>query len=126
MPWALVETNGSNRWSTTSLARPGPLSATAISMVSSSSNAVLTVSSRRPRPCHRLERVAHQVDEDLLDLDPIGERPRGVRVEAKTRLDAERAAPDQCKSACLLDHRDDVLDAFLGLTAARRNRATDG
>ena len=59
-----------------------------------------------PSACfHRLDGIAHEIDEDLLDLDPVDEHVRGVRLEMQPHLDAERAGPRQGKRTSLLDHR---------------------
>src|ERR1700730_11045112 len=68
--------------------------------------------------CHRLERVTHQIDEDLLDLNPVAKCPAVLRAEAKARSNTDRSGLGQRQAARLLDHCNNALYSSLRLTAA--------
>ena len=55
--------------------------------------------------CHRFKRVANEVDENLLDLNPIHEYFRGLFVKLEIEARRERSNTAQCKSNGFLDHR---------------------
>ena len=67
---------------------------------------------------HRLDGVAHQVEQHLLDLDLVGEHEVGARIELEAHADAVLLGADQRQRARLLDQLGEALDAPLALAAA--------
>src|SRR5205807_9029054 len=67
---------------------------------------------------------AHQIDEDLLDLNSINECPLGFRIEPKARPNTCLFSPNQRQGARFFDHRDDILDAPFRLTATDEGSQT--
>ena len=51
------------------------------------------------RVCHRLERIAKQIDQNLLDLNPINQNQIVLRIEVKAKLDALFAGAGKAKRA---------------------------
>src|SRR5437868_239242 len=64
---------------------------------------------------HGLDGVADQVDQDLLDLDAVGEHQVGRRVEPEGDLYAVLPGTDQGKRAGVLDQLGQAFDAALAL-----------
>ena len=58
-----------------------------------------------PAPLHSLDGIPHEVDENLLDLDPVGEHVRGARLKLQLHMNVECASPRHGERAGLLDHR---------------------
>ena len=79
---------------------------------------VETTSSRRSAVVHRLDGVADQVEQHLLDLDPVGEHQIGARIELEADPDAVLLGADQGQRARLLDQLGEALDPPLALAAA--------
>ena len=117
IPASLVVKNGWNRLARTASGRPWPVSATTISTMPSATGPLDTTSSRRGEFGHRLHRVAHQVDQHLLDLDAVGDDAVAGRVERESQLQALLARADQSQRRRLLDQLGDALDAPFGLAA---------
>ena len=109
---------GSKRWSTIFLGEARPAVADgdldALLLEQGRGQHELAPLARR----HRLERVADQIDEYLLDLNSIGERLRGLRVEAETHIDAVRSRAGQREGGRLLDERNHAFDPSLRRAAA--------
>jgi len=63
----------------------------------------------------RLDGVAHQVEDDRLDLDLVDEHRRDVAVERKARPDRVLLRADEGERSRLLDDLVQLLDALLGL-----------
>ena len=118
MPLRLVVTKGWNRWLATSGASPGPVSAT-LTSTTSPAPAALAISSLRSVGGldHALHGVADQVDQDLLDLDAIGQHQIGLGVEPERRGDAGLPRADQGKRAGVLDQLGEVLDPPVAFAA---------
>ena len=70
MPPGFVDINGWKRWLATSLGRPGPLSAIAISTALSSTKNYPHLELAARACGHRLDRITRQIDERLLNLEP--------------------------------------------------------
>ncbi len=66
---------------------------------------------------HGLAGVAHQVDQDLLNLNAVGQDGRDPRIHVHARDNALLPGPDQGQRAGLLDQARDGLDPLLGLAA---------
>src|SRR5262245_57060664 len=66
---------------------------------------------------HRLDGVAHQVEQDLLDLHLVGQDPIGARIELESHAYALLFGSDQGQRARLLDQLAEALDAPLALAA---------
>src|SRR5689334_24726 len=66
---------------------------------------------------HCLDRVAHQVEHDLLDLHLVGQDQVRVRVELERDPHAEILRSHQCQRARLLDQFLDAFDLPLALAA---------
>ena len=60
---------------------------------------------------HRLDRVAKQVDQDLLDLDAIRDDQVDRRIELEVQQDAEISRAHEAERARVLDHFADTFDA---------------
>ena len=91
MPPLLVVMNSENRLSRLSAAMPAPVSATSISTIVAARRRV-EIDDLAPRARrHRLDRVADEVDQHLLDLDPVGADPLRGRIELEPVADAARA-----------------------------------
>ena len=72
-----------------------------------------------PSAClHRLDGIAHEIDEHLLDLDAVDENVPGVGLEMQPHLHAERPRPLQGQRTSLLDHRRHPLHPLLCFAAA--------
>ena len=56
--------------------------------MSSAALALEAISSRRGELRHRLQRIAKQVDQHLLDLDPVGQHQVDCRIEVEAQLHA--------------------------------------
>ena len=67
-------------------ANPEPVSETAISIMSSAALVFEAISSRCVELRHRFQRVAEQIDQHLLDLDPVGQHQVARRVEVEAQL----------------------------------------
>ncbi len=96
---------------------PGPVSVTTTSTVSSSISTVEIVSSPARRFLHRLDRIAHQVQHHLLNLDLVDEHESGAAIEAKRDAHAGFLDPDQRQRARLLDQLREAFDVPLGIAA---------
>ena len=66
---------------------------------------------------HRLERVAEQIDQHLLDLDPVDQHQSCARVEIEAQLHALLAGAGEAERAGLLDQLGEAFDALLGFAA---------
>src|SRR5690606_35499277 len=67
---------------------------------------------------HGVDRVAHQVEHDLLDLNLVGQDQANLRAEFVTHADAVLLRADQCEGAGLLDQLGQILDRPLGLSTS--------
>src|ERR1700724_3835225 len=67
---------------------------------------------------HGLHGIAHQVDENLLDLSPVDTHAGSMRVEAVMDLDSERPVHGQRQRARIFDHGDNVFYTLLSLAAS--------
>ena len=66
---------------------------------------------------HALHGVADQVDQDLLDLDAIGQHQIGLGIEPERHGDAGLPRADQGERAGVLDQLGEVLDPPVALAA---------
>ena len=66
---------------------------------------------------HRLQRIAEQVDQNLLDLDPIDQHQIVLRVEIEAKLDALFAGAGEAERAGFLDQLGEAFDALFGFAA---------
>src|SRR3954451_13272437 len=66
---------------------------------------------------HRLGRITDQIDEDLLELNAVGDDLKSLRIEPERYLDAGHRGSRQGEGARLLDQDSQVLDLLLGLAA---------
>ena len=116
MPWRFVVTNGWNSCSAIS----GRDSRSSIGDVDLDHPAV-----RRRRYdefavlglLHRFDGVAHEVEQNLLNLHLVGEHKLDRRIEGKAHAHAAVLGADQGKRARLLDELLDVLDPPLAFAA---------
>src|SRR5215510_9087222 len=69
------------------------------------------------RLLHGLDRVAHEVEQHLLDLHLVGEHKLDRRIELELDAYAVILRADQGQGAGLLDQLAEILDAALGLAA---------
>ena len=67
--------------------------------------------------CHGLERVAEQVDQHLLDLDPVHQHLIVPRVQIEPKLHALLAGAGETERAGFLDQLGKAFDAFLGFSS---------
>ena len=63
---------------------------------------------------HRLERVAKQIDQHLLDLDPVHQHQIVLRVQVEPKLHALLAGAGETERAGFLDQLGKAFDALLG------------
>ena len=63
---------------------------------------------------HGLERVAEQIDQNLLDLDPVHQHQIVLRVEIEAKLDALLAGAGETERAGFFDQFRKAFDALLG------------
>jgi hypothetical protein len=63
---------------------------------------------------HRIDRVADEVHQHLLDLDAVDEDPRGGGVEQDLDVDAVLARPDECEGVRFVDQARQILHPPLG------------
>ena len=61
---------------------------------------------------HRLERIAKQIDQDLLDLDPVHQHQIVLRIEIEAKPHALFAGAGQAERAGLLDQLGEAFDRF--------------
>ena len=66
---------------------------------------------------HRLDGVAHQVEQHLLDLHLVGQHQVGARIELEAHPHAVLLGADQRQRARLLDQLGEALDPPLGFAA---------
>ena len=83
----------------------------------SASGRAAMASSRARRVLHGLDRVAHQVEQDLLDLHLVDQHQVDLRVEVEADAHAMLLGADQGQRAGLLDQLRQALDPPLGLAA---------
>ena len=82
---------------------PVPVSATLIATMSSSATDVETTRSRCWRGFHGLDRIADQVEQNLLNLHLVGKHEIDRGIELKPHSYALVLGADKRKRACLLD-----------------------
>ena len=127
MPCALVVTNGWNSRSAISGAMPGPVSMT---LISTSSSSIMRGLDRQLAPraaFHRLDGVADEIDQHLLDLNLVDQHvAAGSAPMRKRTVDAALLGADQRERARLLDQLEDVLGVAARLRLSSRTRAADG
>ena len=63
---------------------------------------------------HGLERIAKQIDQHLLDLDPVYQHLIVLRIEVEAKLNALLAGAGEAERAGFLDQFGKAFDAFLG------------
>jgi len=85
--------------------------------VISTSRSAASASSARPRPVlrrlgHRVDRVAHQVEDDLLQLDRVG-------IDRRQRFFAVESQPNVVQARVGFRERAQILDRRLQLTGSR-------
>ena len=66
---------------------------------------------------HRFERVAEQVDQDLLNLHPVGQHQIGLRIQIEAKLDVLFARSGKSERSRLLDQLRQAFDALFGFAA---------
>ena len=123
MPDGFVVTNGWNSFSRTSAGRPGPLSATLTSTMPSADRIVLMVSSRRGLVVHRLDGVADQIEQHLLNLHLVDEHERHVRRKIHLQAHPASLGPSNASAAASSTHLADVLRLTLAIGLLRRTGA---
>ena len=69
------------------------------------------------RDGHRFQRIAEQVDQHLLNLDPVGKHQIARRVQVEAQEHALFAGAGEPERAGLFDHFRKTLDALLGRVA---------
>src|ERR1700722_20964976 len=72
------------------------------------------------RPDHGFERIAHEVDQDLLDVNSIAHNVRRSGIKSHARPHARSAGTDQYEHPRLVDHRGDIFDARFGVPADQK------
>src|ERR1700722_4999459 len=72
------------------------------------------------RPDHGIQRIAHEVDQDLLNVNSIAHNMRRFGIKSHARRHARSARTDQCECARLVDHRRDIFDARFGFPADQK------
>ena len=90
MPPGFVVTKGLKSWAAISSEMPGPVSETSTTT-------------------WRLHCIAHQVGQNLLDLDTVRHDQIGSRAEIENRPDAALPGPNECQGAGFFDQLADVL-----------------
>ena len=101
----------------TSSGIPGPVSNIAISIMSSAALALEAISSRCGRVGHGVECVSKQVDQNLLDLDPINQHLIVLRVEIEAKLDALFAGAGKPERARFFNQLGKAFNALLRFSA---------
>ena len=126
MPWRLVVTNGWKSWAVISGADAG----TGIG----DGDFDHVVGRRRGRDdkfaalgiLHRLDGIAHQIEQDLLNLHLVGQHEVDARIELEAHAHAFVLGADQRERARLLDELLDALPRAARSRRGRRNRASGG
>ena len=116
MPCRLVVMNGWNSCAVISGEMPAPVSVTEIF------DHVIGGERRRNHKLaalgilHRLDGIAHQVQQNLLYLHLVGEHVLDVPIEVKEHAHTAIFCADERQGACFLDKLFDVLDLPLAFT----------
>ena len=109
MPPGLVVTKGLNSWAAISSEMPGPVSETSTTTWPSPSGAGPHHKLAAIAVTHRLHCIAHQVGQDLLDLDTVHHDQICSRAEIEDGPDAALTGPDERQGAGFFDQLADVL-----------------
>ena len=116
MPPGLDVTNGWNNCSAMASLIPEPVSSTLTRHGLVAGRADRQVADRAVD--HRVDRVADEVDQHLLDLDAVDEHQVGAGIERKLHVDLVLARADQRQGIGLVDQPLQAFDVPLGLSMA--------
>ena len=117
IPWRFVVTNGWKSCAVISGEIPAPVSETLISTMLSGTRRGRDDKFALVRVFHGFNGVAHQIEQDLLNLHLVGKHEIGARVELEAHTHAFVLDADQRQRTCFLDELLHVLHPPLAFAA---------